>query len=105
MQKGKYKAMLIVCGTALAMGIISFAVTVKLYDNNYEKEIDESIKKSELAQDNSVKDEKEDLLVKNNQDEVKIQIDEIEAISDEAATTTDGYLGEEIEVMEITEDE
>ena len=36
MQKGKYKAMLIVCGTALAMGIISFAVTVKLYDNNYE---------------------------------------------------------------------
>lgn len=105
MQKGKYKAMLIVCGTALAMGIISFAVTVKLYDNNYEKEIDESIKKSELAQGNSEKDEKEDLLAKNIQDKVQIPIDEIEAITDEAATTTDEYLGEEIEVMEITEDE
>ena len=103
MQRGKYKAMLIVCGTALVMGIISFAVTVKVYDTNYEKEVKNDNKRSEFAQNNS--EEKEILLVKDNQSDVEIKNEEIEVISDEAATTTDEYLGEDIEVMEISEDE
>lgn len=103
MQRGKYKAMLIVCGTALVMGIISFAVTVKVYDTNYEKEVKNDNKRSEFAQNNF--EEKENLLVKDNQSDVEIKNEEIEVISDEAATTTDEYLGEDIEVMEISEDE
>ena len=103
MQKGKYKAMLIVCGTALVMGIISFAVTVKVYDTNYEKEVKNDNKRSEFAQNNF--EEKENLLVKDNQSDVEIKNEEIEVISDEAATTADEYLGEDIEVMEISEDE
>ena len=101
MQRGKYKAMLIVCGTALVMGIISFAVTVKVYDTNYEKEVKNDNKRSEFAQNNF----EENLLVKDNQSDVEIKNEEIEVISDEAATTTDEYLGEDIEVMEISEDE
>ena len=103
MQRGKYKAMLIVCGTALVMGIISFAVTVKVYDTNYEKEVKNDNKRSEFAQNNF--EEKENLLVKDNQSDVEIKNEEIEVISDEAATTADEYLGEDIEVMEISEDE
>lgn len=103
MQRGKYKAMLIVCGTALVMGIISFAVTVKVYDTNYEKEVKNDNKRSEFAQNNF--EEKENLLVKDNQSDVEIKNEEIEVISDEAATTTDEYLGEDIEVVEISEDE
>ena len=103
MQRGKYKAMLIVCGTALVMGIISFAVTVKVYDTNYEKEVKNDNKRSEFAQNNF--EEKENLLVKDNQSDVEIKNEEIEVISDETATTADEYLGEDIEVMEISEDE
>lgn len=105
MQRGKYKAMLIVCGTALVMGIISFAVTVKLYDNNYEKQIEEKNKAKELAESNLNNEEKENLIAQNEQKNIEIARDEIEVISDEAATTTDEYLGEEIEVMEMSEEE
>lgn len=105
MQRGKYKAMLIVCGTALVMGIISFAVTVKLYDNNYEKQIEEKNKAKELAESNLNNEEKENLIAQNEQKNIEITRDEIEVISDEAATTTDEYLGEEIEVMEMSEEE
>lgn len=105
MQRGKYKAMLIVCGTALVMGIISFAVTVKLYDNNYEKQIEEKNEIKELAKSNLNNEEKENLIAQNEQKNIEIVRDEIEAISDEAATTTDEYLGEEIEVMEMSEEE
>lgn len=105
MQKGKYKAMLIVCGTALVMGIISFAVTVKLYDNNYEKQIEEKNKAKELAESNLNNEEKGNLIAQNEQKNIEITRDEIEVISDEAATTTDEYLGEEIEVMEMSEEE
>ena len=103
MQRGKYKAMLIVCGTALVMGIISFAVTVKVYDTNYEKEVKNDNKRSEFAQNNF--EEKENLLVKDNQSDVEIKNEEIEVISDEAATTADEYLGEDIEVMEISDND
>lgn len=95
--KIKYKTSLIVMTTALLMGMVSFFVTLKVYDNKYEKEIDNKVTKNIEKTNN---DESDTIIAKNENTKIKNEI-----ISKGGETTTKEYLKEEIDVPEIKEDE
>lgn len=111
MQKNKFKALFAVLGTSLIMGAISFMVTLKVYDEKYSNEDLKNSNEKEIIQNNEKEKNTEKYVAKNNNKTIEnIDSNEIikkpeNIITNEAVSTSEEYLGDEIDVVEISETE
>ena len=96
----KYKAPLIICTGALLTGLISFFVTVKVYDKSFENELNKELQNKVVT---SLSGEKENVIAKV-ESEKNEEKPRNEVIS-EGIKTNEKYEEPKIEVMEIDENE
>ena len=98
----RYKAPIIVCTGALLTGLISFFVTVKVYDNSLENNLEIKVPNKVVT---NLSEEKDSIIVKL--DEEKLKVEEKpnnEVISEGGENTVEEYI-EEIDVPEISMEE
>lgn len=96
------KASIIVCISALLMGLTSFMITVKVYDNKIAREKQNSIDINKVV--SNLSGEKNNYNVIAKVDEESKPTNEV--MSHGGESTTEEFLGEdEISVVEISEDE
>lgn len=98
----RYKAPIIVCTGALLTGLISFFVTVKVYDNSLENNLEIKVPNKVVT---NLSEEKDSIIVKL--DEEKLKVEEKpnnEVISEDGENTVEEYI-EEIDVPEISMEE
>ena len=105
----RYKALIIVCTGAILTGVISFMITVKVYDNNFERNLNNSDNRDKVVTDLNHKEIDEPIIAKGSDEksnDSEKENNNIEVISDEAAGTIEEYMGEnEIQVVEIAEED
>lgn len=101
---GRLKAPIIVCMGALLTGLISFMITVKIYDNNENKDKKIVIPNKVIS---SLSGEKiNDNIVVKVEDEIdNKKLNEFEVIEESSVSTTEEFNGEEINVVEITKED
>lgn len=105
----RYKAPIIVCTGALLTGLISFMVTVKIYDNNAKNNVNPERNNNQIVAKLSG-DKLNNISVaqinnKENQNN-EINNDRVEVLSDGGQKTIEEYNGEEeIQIIEIDEKE
>lgn len=96
------KASIIVCASALLMGLTSFMITVKVYDNKIARERQNSIDINKVI--SNLSGEKNNYNIIAKVDEESKPSNEVMSYGGES--TTEEFLGEdEISVVEISEDE
>ena len=97
--KNKYKAPLIVCIGALLTGVISFFITVKVYDNNFEENLPKVNENETLVS----YDEENNIFVSelDSSEIIENSKPANEIISQGGEITHNGNLDEEIKVPEI----
>lgn len=103
----RYKAPIIVCTGALLTGLISFMVTVKVYDNNFENNENNQVNPNNVIANLSGERFGDTVIAKlDDEKEVNNEQNMIEIISEGGQSTTEEFTGEnEIQVIEITEED
>ena len=97
----KYKAPLIICTGALLTGLISFFVTVKVYDNNFAKELNKELQNKVVT---NLSGEKENIIAKVD-DKINNEKPRNEVISEAVKTNKQNVEENKIDVIEIKEEE
>lgn len=97
----KYKAPLIICTGALLTGLISFFVTVKVYDNNFAKELNKELQNKVVT---NLSGEKENIIAKID-DKINNEKPRNEVISEAVKTNKQNVEENKIDVIEIKEEE
>lgn len=105
----RYKAPIIVCTGALLTGLISFMVTVKIYDNNVEKNVGNQVNPNRVIASLSGEKINNPIIAQLDKEKVENDIkslENIEVISEGGENTTEENIEEtEIQVIEIDEKE
>lgn len=102
----RYKAPIIVCTGALLTGLISFMVTVKVYDNNLKNNEEIQVNPNNVIADLSGEKSNDTIIAQLENEKTMNNKEKIEVISDGGQKTTEEYIEEtEISVIEIDEKE